>query len=230
MNGEAETEARRIPRTGEGRGAFPPRKRNRARYLVLSAGLLVALGGCLLGRGAYLWAKGRVAEHRIEIALDAYLEDGVPRRPWPWADFHPIARLEVPRLGESRSVIEGASGTSLAFAVGHVDGTAWPGERGNVVLAGHRDGAFHILSRLEVGDVLGVEIHAGSRRYVVDGTYVVRADDTRWLEPTSEDRLTLLTCYPFRSLGESGLRYVAVASAEETVDSTSEPVPPHDLE
>lgn len=179
---------------------------------ILSAGLLLALGCILLGRQTYLWAKGRIAERQIELTLDAYLDDGVPRRPWPWADFHPIARLQIPRLGQTRSVIEGASGTSLAFAVGHVDGTARPGERGNVVLAGHRDGAFAILSSLEVGDSIEIESATGTRTYLVEDCSIVRASDTRCLAITPEDTLTLLTCYPFRSLVDTGLRFVLVAS------------------
>jgi len=191
--------------------------------LLVSAGICLLLGCSILGRQTYVWAKGEVAAHRIETALDSYLVDGTLRRPWPWADFHPIARLAVPRLGESRSVIEGASGTSLAFAIGHVDGTARPGERGNMVLAGHRDGAFRMLSEIRAGDRLQIETSEGLSRYHVDGIHVVEAGDTRWIEPTAEDRLTLVTCYPFRSLGDSGLRYVAVASLDEETSTAPTP-------
>ncbi|MCA9755900.1 MAG: class GN sortase [Candidatus Eisenbacteria bacterium] len=180
-------------------------------WLMIFAVTFFLAGGVLLGRKSYLWIKGEIAERRIEAVFARYLEDGVYRRPWPWADFRVLARLEFPGENETRSVIEGASGTSLAFAVGHVDGTSHPGCGGNVVLAGHRDGSFAILSRLASGDVVRVVTRGTARSYVVESCHVVEADDASWLSEAGDDRLTLVTCYPFGTWGESGLRYVVVA-------------------
>src|SRR5262249_22164287 len=115
-------------------GCFDMRPR---RALLAGAGLLLAAGGALLGRGLYLEAKGALARILIERALAAHLQDGRPHRPWSWADTTPIAVLELHRLSVRRVVLEGASGTSLAFGVGHIDGTARPNSPGTCVLAGH---------------------------------------------------------------------------------------------
>src|SRR5262245_58324923 len=50
-----------------------------------------------------------------------------------------IGRIEIPRLKLSAPVIDGTNGRSLRRGVGHVERTAFPSEKGNVGLAGHRD-------------------------------------------------------------------------------------------
>src|SRR5262245_36546049 len=48
-----------------------------------------------------------------------------------------IGRIEIPRLSLSALVLEGTGTMALERGVGHVKGTAFPGESGNVALAGH---------------------------------------------------------------------------------------------
>jgi len=177
--------------------------------------LLLGAGGALIGRRGYLEAKAVLARHLIERAFSAHLRDGRPHRPWTWADTYPIAALELDRLGVRRTVLVGASGTSLAFGVGHIDGTARPNRRGNCVLAGHRDGAFAFLEEVRRGDVLRLRAADTVREYVVDGTGVVARTDASPLGPTIGRRLTLVTCYPFGGLLRSPWRYVVTAAAAD---------------
>ena len=86
---------------------------NRARIVV--GFLLIACGSSLGAREVYMRAKGRLAVVLIERAFDAHLTDGLRHRPWSWADLHPVALLEVDRLGVRRHILSGASGSSLAF-------------------------------------------------------------------------------------------------------------------
>jgi sortase A len=113
-------------------------------------------------------------------------------------------------------VLAGASGRTLAFGPGHVDGTARPGEAGNVVLAGHRDTHFRALARLAPGDLLRLEVPGGgTHRYRVAETAIVDHRDTRPLSPDGASRLTLVTCWPFDALRAGGpWRYVVVADEE----------------
>ena len=186
----------------------------RARSLLLAGAiLLLGAGGALLGRRAYLEAKAVLARHLIERALAAHLRDGRPHRPWSWADTYPIAVLTLDRLGIRRSVLAGASGTSLAFGVGHIDGTAQPNAPGNCVLAGHRDRAFAFLEEVRPGDVLRLRAAGSVRDYIVEGAAVVARTDSRTIQPTGDDRLTLVTCYPFGGLLRSPWRYVVTAAA-----------------
>jgi sortase A len=162
----------------------------------------------LAGRTLFLSAKGALAEHLIARAFAAHVRDGGDHLPWGWADVHPVASLEVPRLGVRRHILTGASGTSMAFGIGHVDGTASPNNPGNCVLAGHRDTRFAFLEDVRVGDEVILTTRGEVRTWEVEGVAVV--DDTRvdLLEATSSSHLTLITCYPFDGLTPGAQRYV----------------------
>ncbi len=184
-----------------------PSRPSRSVFLLLAVVLLGS--GCgLLARCAWVDVKAMLARRLIEHAFTAHLEDGGAHRPWSWADVHPIAALRVERLDQHRYVLTGASGTSLAFGVGHVDGTARPGEAGHCVLAGHRDTQFTFLRDLRLGDAIVLETHGATRRYVVESLGVVAETRTDVLDENGEDRLTLITCYPFDGLVGSRWRYV----------------------
>ncbi len=178
-----------------------------------TAAVTMALAGALcLGQGLYIPAKAAAAQVLLRLAWAR--TGATPARPWPWAHTWPVARLLVPRMGIDEIVLAGAEGAALAFAPGHVDGSAAPGEPGNVVLAGHRDTVFRFLRELRLGDELWLETGAHRRRrFVVRETAVVHEDDTRVLAP-ARDVLTLVTCYPFDAVRPGGpLRYVVRAEA-----------------
>src|SRR6476646_8367747 len=65
-----------------------------------------------------------------------------------------IARLEAPSVHLSASVLEGSDDSILAKAAGHIEQTAFPGQPGNVAIAGHRDTTFRAVRKLKVGDTL----------------------------------------------------------------------------
>jgi sortase A len=73
-----------------------------------------------------------------------------------------LAVLHIPRLGADyrRVVLEGTAEKELSQGPGHYAGTALPGQRGNLALAGHRVGKgspFLDLDRLRPGDPIVVE-------------------------------------------------------------------------
>jgi sortase A len=170
--------------------------------------LLLLPGSFLVARAGWVRAKGAVGEVLIHRALAATLADGRARPPWSWADMHPVARLTVPRLGIERPVLSNASGQALAFGIGHIDGTALPAAAGNCVLAGHRDSWAAFLADLRVGDAIVVESPGGRAVYRVASSGIVRFDDARVLLDRGDDRLTLVTCWPFRGWLHSPWRYV----------------------
>ncbi len=162
----------------------------------------------LAGRSTWMGAKEILAEHLIARAFAAHVRDGGAHVPWSWADVHPVASLEVPRLGIRRHVLTGASGSSLAFGVGHLDGTSPPNSNGNCVLAGHRDTRFAFLAELRVGDEVILTTRRERRIWVIEALAIV--DDTQidLLEATSSRLLTLMTCYPFNGLTPGVQRFV----------------------
>jgi sortase A len=129
-----------------------------------------------------------------------------------------VARLTAPRLNKERLILEGASGRTLAFAPGHLTGSALPGTSGNAVVAGHRDTHFAFLRDLENGDLLVVGTPDGrEHKYRVESYGIVHENQTEVLEPSGDGALTLVTCYPFDAIVPGGpLRFVVKALVESS--------------
>jgi sortase A len=174
--------------------------------------LLLALALGSFVQGTWIYAKALLAQlllHRAWTAAQA----GTPKaRPWPWADTWPVARLISPAHAVDLIVLEGATGSSTAFGPGRIQGTARPGEPGNLGLAGHRDTHFAFLRQLELGESLWLELPNGeTQRFRVSRADVVDFHDPSALA-ARVDGLTLVTCYPFDAPVPGGpLRYVVQA-------------------
>lgn len=84
----------------------------------------------------------------------------------------PVGRIEIPRLALSVIVAEGIKPRTLRLAVGHIPGTAFPDESGNVGIAGHRDTFFRELGKIRRDDIIIVGTLGGSSEYSVDWTRV----------------------------------------------------------
>ncbi len=129
------------------------------------------------------------------------------------ADPLVLGRIEIPRIGVSAIVREGDDDKTLGLAVGHIPGTARPGERGNMALAGHRDSFFRALRHIRLHDTIWIRTAGRRYEYVVESTDVVAPEETRLLDPTGNAVLTLVTCYPFGWVGHAPNRFVVRASA-----------------
>lgn len=122
-----------------------------------------------------------------------------------------IGRLSVPSLHLPAMVREGIDGNTLQLAIGHIPATAPPGQAGNVGGAGHRDTFFRALKDLRTHDEILFSTSSGDFKYVVESLIIVGPDDVRVLAPSSENVLTLVTCYPFSYIGAAPKRFVARA-------------------
>ena len=84
--------------------------------------------------------------------------------------------------------------------VGHLQGTAWINQTGNVVIGGHSElpdgsaGVFYRLYNVGIGDEIFLQDGALTRRYVVVNILSVDYRDVSVVYPTSHNRLTLITC------------------------------------
>jgi sortase A len=178
---------------------------------ILLAGLLLA-GLAAGGEGLWIYAKAKLAQILLEMSWRSALA-GERVKPWPWADTRAIARLTIDRDGAAIIVLAGASGRTMAFGPGHLDGTAMPGDLGNCVITAHRDTHFSALRYVGPGDVITLQRPDGRNvRYRVQATRVVNKSDTSVLRQDSRTRLTLITCYPFDAVRPgTPLRWVVVA-------------------
>ena len=197
------------------------------RTLKVLCALAALAGGLLTGRAAYLHAKAELAGILIRRAWEQEVQSGRSRAPWPWADTHPVARLRIPRIGYDEIVLEGAAPRTLAFGPAHMLSGAGLGEPGNLLLAGHRTSWFRPLEAVKPGDEIVIEWadRAGGklreRTYRIDVIRVVDPGDMTLLAPTSEDALTLITCYPFGHGLGSPMRYLVRASPQGGVGTAS---------
>lgn len=227
-NGPGVDQAPGSPSPGPGAPAGArPRRPRRPLHWAERALLLVALV-CL---GTYAWATldARIFQVYEDWRLQRELsrrpavvsvqspvagEQGPARRVLPPFEVEPgdsIGRMDIPRLGVSVIVSEGIAHRTLRRAVGHIPGTAFPGDDGNVGIAGHRDSYFRPLKDVQAGDQVVLTTPRGTFRYIVETTEIVAPRDVHVLDPRDEPMLTLVTCYPFYYVGSAPQRFIVQA-------------------
>ncbi|GIK41343.1 MAG: hypothetical protein BroJett011_51760 [Chloroflexota bacterium] len=116
----------------------------------------------------------------------------------------PVGWQVVEQNGQQYSIWQVAD-----YAAGWHETTALLGQPGNTVMAGHHNvngEVFRDLVNVEVGDK--VTVYAGDQRfeYVVDLKTIVkekgepievRQRNAQWIASTTDERLTLVTCWPY---------------------------------
>ena len=155
---------------------------------------------------------GRPSEAAVPakvLPVSASATKDVPRAPVVRGAV--LGRLEIARLGVSAIVVEGINARTLRRAVGHIPGTALPGESGNVAISGHRDTFFRALKDIRQDDELLLTTLEGSYRYRVESIKVVEPGDMAVLDDSGESVLTLVTCYPFYYVGPAPKRFIVRA-------------------
>ena len=123
-----------------------------------------------------------------------------------------IALLKIPKLRIVAPVMEGIGDVALNIGVGHIPGTARPGELGNLGLAGHRDGFFRGLKDIRKGDTIEVVSKGKTDVYAVDEVQIVKPADVQVLRASATPSVTLVTCYSFYFVGNAPQRYIVHAS------------------
>jgi LPXTG-site transpeptidase (sortase) family protein len=109
-----------------------------------------------------------------------------------------IAVLQIPRLGINVVVAEGDDPQQLRGGPGHRRKTPMPGEKGNMIIAGHRSGwggPLASLARVRKGDLIAVSIGAEPEPVVYKVVSVARTNgsDRAPLAPANDHRLTIVT-------------------------------------
>lgn len=108
--------------------------------------------------------------------------------------------VRIPKIDSVEPVSEGTDKEALSNSLGHDTSTVMPGEKGNCVIAGHRNYTFgkffNRLNEVEIGDMVYVDTHEETYTYKVKEIKVVEPEDVSILENTDEEILTLYTCTP----------------------------------
>jgi sortase A len=122
-----------------------------------------------------------------------------------------VGSVSIPRLNLTSPIFSGATDAVYNRGIGHWPGSALPGQRGNMVLGGHRTAdprPFYDIQRMAKGDVITVMRGGRSHRYVVTRTMIVKPTSVWILNQTPDRTLTIFTCHP---RGTTRQRYVVVA-------------------
>ena len=194
----------------------------RSKLLKLLERILLVVGIVCLGYYAYVSAETVLYQAQENRALDELLLRSetrpsaaapaahAPARR-PLAPGETVGRIEIPRLGVSAIIKAGTDARTLQLAVGHIPGTALPGDVGNVGLAAHRDTFFRRLRDIVSDDEIRLTTPDGSYTYRVARTDIVEPRDVWVLDPTEYPALTLVTCYPFSYVGSAPQRFIVRA-------------------
>jgi LPXTG-site transpeptidase (sortase) family protein len=112
----------------------------------------------------------------------------------------------IPTAGVNSRVVQAyLSGNSwdvsqIRANVGHLQGTSWVGQNGNIVLSGHVEradgsaGVFANLDLVEMEDLIRLTVNGQERMYVVTEIRTTTPEDLSPIMPTRSERLTLITC------------------------------------
>jgi sortase A len=207
-----------------------------AKPAVWTERVLLATGALLIAGWAAVILEARAFGFRQERRLERLVASssvgspsvGAAKTAKRKAASHPalapqdlVGRIEIPRLRLRAIVAEGVSGRTLRLAVGHLPGTALPGDEGNVVLAGHRDTFFRPLQDVRPGDTVAVTTPEGRFEYLVEDTHVVEPTRTDLLEAAAKPTLTLVTCFPFHLIGNAPDRFVVRARQVSSLTASS---------
>ena len=131
----------------------------------------------------------------------------------------PPDRILSPAIGLDAPVVpvgwtvtaEGAIWDAADYAAGWHQNSAYPGHVGNTVLSGHHNikgKVFRYLIDLEPDDEVFLYVGETAYRYVVTEKHLfeekgkpepVRRANAQWIAPTDDERVTLVTCWPYTS-------------------------------
>ena len=218
-----------------------PTGRRGDRFLLWAERLLLTAGTAALIWCGVLVADALIAQRIARRSLEALAgadarvssavlaeTDHSPREPAPVRGAA-VGALSIPRVNLSAVVLHGSDEQTLRRGPGHLENTAWPGEPGNVVIAGHRDSFFRPLRHIARGDDIFLDTPGGQFHYRVISLTVVNPRDVSVLAPTNENMLTLITCFPFWVFGNAPDRFVVRAAAVVTgIDAAPAGRPVHE--
>ena len=140
----------------------------------------------------------------------------------------PAIALDAPVISTQWEVQKGADGTPQVVwivpdwrAIGWHYTSAPLGMPGNTVMNGHnttRGEVFRDLYKVTAGDEILITGEDGSTyTYSIEETYIVeeaaqslevRMENARYIQPTTDERLTLVTCHPY---GSTRYRLIVIA-------------------
>lgn len=119
-----------------------------------------------------------------------------------------IGTIEIPKIGLVHPIYHGITMRNIDLGPSHWPGTAFPGEQGNSVFAGHRvtkTRPFRNIHLLAPGDEVIFTVNAARSVYRVNGYRIVTPNQIEIVDPTPTATATIFACHP---PGSAKFRYV----------------------
>lgn len=189
----------------------------------MGIGVLLFVGWTLWGTGLYTAREQDRLNEAFETLPDIEVTTTQDEIQVP-SDFQPrpgepVFRMRIPKIDFRKMVVEGVETEDLRRGPGHYPkcrpgfdrplctefDEIWPGERGRVVVSGHRTtyGApFWDLNKLQEGDEIITETKWGSFTYEVTSTETVSPGSLGIVIPSDNPEIVLTTCNPRFSAAE----------------------------
>jgi len=184
--------------------------------LVIAVALIIT-GVALAGYPLYLTVQSRLEQRRLEKEFQAYVpyfepDLDIPGHDQPiWPDFgkvklpqweeHPPTKVEIPAIDMEVNLVNildmGIFARKLNQPPSYYPHSAFPGEIGNVSIAGHRNGPagyFKNLDKLDPGDLIILHAPGVKYYYEVERVFIVEPTEVHVVAPTDYAALTLTTC------------------------------------
>jgi LPXTG-site transpeptidase (sortase) family protein len=145
--------------------------------------------------------------------MDQHPVTPLPGGEIPSGGFTP-ARIVAPSIGMDASVVAtdwtpGGEWKVPNGAAGWLENSAFAGQSGNTVIAGHHNTegeVFRRVAELVPGDSITLETESQAVRYVVTERLILpqwgispeqEVQYATWIDRTRDNRLTLVTCWPY---------------------------------
>ncbi|WP_418223142.1 class D sortase [Clostridium isatidis] len=166
--------------------------------------ILIIIGITIIVSIIYRKIETAKKQEELKNILEEVINEGIDSSENEDASFtvgegyKPIGLLEIPSINLSQGIVEGITDDILLYYLGHFEGSAMPGERGNFAVAGHRvsdySEAFVNLYKTKVGDEIIVKAKGKKYIYEVTDNFIVQPDRVEVLDDTKDATITLITC------------------------------------
>jgi len=187
--------------------------------------IIILIGLLLLGVGVWQYVQTKVKSNTaleqakeiisqkqpVAAEKNKKINNSTPK-PTPPATGDTVGILKIPKINAELAIVEGTDPDDLEKGVGHYKGSYFPGEKGQIVLSGHRDTVFRKLGVLKIGNQLTLQMPYGNYTYVITHTKIVKSNDKSIITlQKQKEELVLTTCYPFHYVGNAPKRYIIYA-------------------
>ena len=199
-------------------------------------GILIFVGWTLWGTGLYYSdqqdsLRAEFTREPIASASEGSVEALGPAEGFAPRPGKPVFNLVIPAIKLDQIVVEGVGVEELRKGPGHYPECrsgftkplctewqeVWPGQRGRVIVSGHRTtyGApFWDLDKLRKGDEIITKTEWGRFTYVVTDKDVVKPDSLAIAVPSERPEIVLTTCNPKFSAAQRLVVFAQLASSK----------------